>query len=209
MEVCKREFNITLISLLHCTNKKCIQTLKFVNQKSKIITKDYCCHDLSCNQYLESDHWATRFYILICNVISIITQEDFSILSTFSAQKEDCRSPWRTYHLPEIILPTNWVIALSSKLVGFFFPTRLFRNLQDAHTLNVYKRKKIKIKVQRKFSILEWCYKVESVGVWVNLFNVTWTIGRHMCQNNYSNVLFEVENDIESVFLGEFCLFRN
>lgn len=27
------------------------------------------------------------------------------------------------------------------------------------------KKKKIKIKVQRKFSILEWCYKVESVGI--------------------------------------------
>lgn len=43
---------------------------------------------------------------------------------------------------------------------------RLFRNFQDAHTLNVYKKKKkIKIKVQRKFSILEWCYNVESVGI--------------------------------------------
>lgn len=28
--------------------------------------------------------------------------------------------------------------------------------------------KKIKIKVQRKFSILEWCYEVESVGIGVD-----------------------------------------
>lgn len=63
-------------------------------------------------------------------------------------------------------LQTELLLCPKNELV-FFFPMRLFRNLQDAHTLNVYqkKKKKIKIKVQRKFSILEWCYKVESVGI--------------------------------------------
>lgn len=34
-------------------NKRYTQTLKFVNQKSKIITKDCCCH--GCYRYLESE----------------------------------------------------------------------------------------------------------------------------------------------------------
>lgn len=72
------------------------------------------------------------------------------------------------------------------------------------------KKKKIKIKVQRKFSILEWCYKVESVGIWVNsLMSHKIITGWHVCRNNYSNVLFEIENDIESGFIGECGLFKN
>lgn len=53
METCKREFNIILISLLQSMNKRYTQTWKFVNQKSKIITKDCCCH--GCYRYLESE----------------------------------------------------------------------------------------------------------------------------------------------------------
>lgn len=37
LEICKREFNIILIPLLQSMNKRCIQTLKFVNQKSEIL----------------------------------------------------------------------------------------------------------------------------------------------------------------------------
>lgn len=33
--------------------------------------------------------------------------------------------------------------------------------------------------------------------------------GWHVCRNNYSNVLFEIENDIESGFIGECGLFKN
>ena len=37
LEICKREFNFILIPLLQSMNKRCIQTLKFVNQKSEIL----------------------------------------------------------------------------------------------------------------------------------------------------------------------------